>query len=326
MIYSAKLINGLEKLYLSKRRTSAHVWNYASEAGHPCLRFLTLARLKPELKTLASLERQRIYEEGNLQEKAVVGDIREAGFDLDETHSSFRWPEFELSGAIDGFVKIDGAKVPIEIKSASPWSFETYKRLTPEEMMQSDQLFIRKYITQIGLYLLMTNSPVGILFFKDKVSGAPHAVDVELEPMLGFLDGVLKNLEAVNGFVKKGEIPPACYNGDICPKCDFFQTGCLIEQDFGQGLEVISDAEIESKIREAKALEPSSKRYDELMSEIKDWAKAKGRDSLVGDYLVKVKTYETTRYDIPAEIKKSYAVKTEAVRVTLERLGGDDES
>lgn len=190
--------------------------------------------------------------------------------------------------------------------------------------MQSDKFFIRKYITQIGLYLLMTNSPVGILFFKDKVSGAPHAVDVELEPMLGFLDGVLKNLEAVNGFVKKGEIPPACYNGDICPKCDFFQTGCLIEQDFGQGLEVISDAEIESKIREAKALEPSSKRYDELMSEIKDWAKAKGRDSLVGDYLVKVKTYEMTKYDIPAEIKKSYAVKTEAVRVTLERLGGDE--
>jgi len=324
MIYSAKLINGLEKLYLSKRRTSAHVWNYASEAGHPCLRFLTLARLKPELKTLASLERQRIYEEGNLQEKAVVGDIREAGFDLDETHSSFRWPEFELSGAIDGFVKIDGAKIPIEIKSSAPWTFDSFKRLSPLEMMQSDKFFIRKYITQIGLYLLMTNSPVGILFFKDKVSGAPHAVDVELEPMLGFLDGVLKNLEAVNGFVKKGEIPPACYNGDICPKCDFFQTGCLIEQDFGQGLEVISDAEIESKIREAKALEPSSKRYDELMSEIKDWAKAKGRDSLVGDYLVKVKTYETTRYDVPAEVKKSYAVKTEAVRVTLERLGGDE--
>jgi len=60
------------------------------------------------------------------------------------------------------------------------------------------------------------------------------------------------------------------------------------------------------------------------MTGIKEWAKAMGRDSLVGDYLVKVKTYETTRYDVPAEIKKSYAVKTEAIRVTLERLGGDE--
>ncbi len=250
MSYSGVLINALEKLYLSKRRTSAHVWNYASEAGHPCLRFLTLARLRPDLRPLVSLELQRIYEEGNRQEKAVVSDIREAGFDLDETHVSFRWPEFELSGAIDGFVKIDGAKIPIEIKSAAPYSFDDFKRLTPGEMMTSEQFFIRKYITQIGLYLLMTNSPVGILFFKNKVSGAPHAVDVELEP--------------------------------------------------------------------------GAKRYDELMTGIKEWAKAMGRDSLVGDYLVKVKTYETTRYDVPAEIKKSYAVKTEAVRVTLERLGGDE--
>jgi len=324
MSYSGVLINALEKLYLSKRRTSAHVWNYASEAGHPCLRFLALARLRPDLRPLASLELQRIYEEGNRQEKAVVSDIREAGFDLDETHVSFRWPEFELSGAIDGFVKIDGAKIPIEIKSAAPYSFDDFKRLTPGEMTTSEQFFIRKYITQIGLYLLMTNSPVGILFFKNKVSGAPHAVDVELEPMLEFLDGILKNLEAVNGYVKRGELPEAHYNGDICPRCDFFQTGCLVEQDFGQGLEIVSDSEIEDKIKEAKSLEPGAKRYDELMTGIKEWAKAMGRDSLVGDYLVKVKTYETTRYDVPAEIKKSYAVKTEAVRVTLERLGGDE--
>ncbi len=298
-----------------------HPNNRASEAGHPCVRFLVLSRLKPELKQLHDVRLQRIFDEGNLHEKAVLRELEEAGFDIIEQQRSFEWKKFQLTGHIDGKIRIDGKLIPIDIKSCSPNIFPAIKKLTSKEMLTSKYTWIRKYPAQILLYMLMDGSDEGILLFKNKGSGEKYQMNFNLNDHLEYTESILKKLEIVNSYVEKEEIPDI-EKSDECRNCDFCKTSCFPGQDYGPGFDIYSDEELEAKLLRREELKESAKEFKQLDDEIKK--QMKGKNAVIGDFLIESKEYERKSYKVPDEIKKQYLEIKTYYKVNIERLGGNN--
>jgi hypothetical protein len=316
------MINIVEKLdqETEKRiKQFPHPNNRASEAGHPCTRFLVLSRLHSELKELHDVGLQRIFDEGRLHEKAVLRELEEAGFQVVEQQRSFEWKKFQLSGHIDGKIEIDGKLIPLDIKSCSPNIFPAIEKYTFEEMLNSNYTWIRKYPAQILLYMIMDGAEEGILLFKDKGSGRKCQKNFNLKNHLEYTESILKKLEIVNSYVDKGELPEI-EKSDECRKCDFCKTVCFPGQDYGPGFDFISDEELEAKLLRREELKNPASEYKKLDREIKD--QLKGKNAVIGDFLIESKEYERKSYNVPNEIKNQYLKINSYFRVNIEKLKG----
>jgi hypothetical protein len=297
--------------------------NRASEAGHPCVRYLTAKRLKTEMYELPSLELQRIFEEGSLHEKAVLRELEDSGFEVVEQQRAYQWRKFQLTGHIDAKVRIEGiepeedAVIPVDIKSSSPNVFPAIKESEPIDMLQSKYFWIRKYPAQILLYMLMDGIEAGSIIFKNKTTGEKCQKDFFLDDHLDYIDTVLQKLEMVNLYVENEELPQV-EQIDECRRCGFCKTLCFPGQDYGPGFNFIADEEVEQMLERRAELEEAKKEYAELDSEIKK--KFRGRNAVVGDWKIESSMHETTRYNLPADLKKQYAVKSEVCRLKIERL------
>ncbi len=296
-----------------------HPNNRASEVGHPCERFLVAARTHAHLQALPSLALQRIFEEGRIQERAMIRALEDAGVEILEQQRPFEWKQFQLSGAVDGIYKDDeGNKPPIDAKSCSPNVFMAVKKITTTEgFTKSKHTWIRKYPGQIMSYALMSDEPYGTLLFKNKSSGELHQVDLAID--FEYMEGILQKLERVNAHVAAGTIPDVVLIDD-CKRCSFAGAFCFPGQDFGPGfdLSLLTDAEWIAKLEEWAETKDQSDYHDELDKEIKDHFK--GKSAIIGDFKIESSGYESTSYKVPDEIKKQFAVVKQIFRTTIERL------
>jgi hypothetical protein len=94
--------------------------NSASEIGGNCLRFLVYRRTSWEVQKEPSLKLKRIFEEGNVQERAVQELLMNAGYAVIGVQTSMVIDEpGNLTGHVDGMINVDGVLVPFDIKSMS---------------------------------------------------------------------------------------------------------------------------------------------------------------------------------------------------------------
>lgn len=307
-------------------RIFPHPRNRASEAGHPCVRFLVLSRTSNNLKQLHDLALQRIFDEGNLHEDALMRDMAAAGLRVVEQQRAYEWPELELTGRIDGKLAVNGSFVPLELKSSSPNVFPEIKGMEPMDMLKSKHPWIRKYPAQILLYMLMEGSEYGIMVFKNKTTGEKCQKLFRLEgDTLAYAEALLKKLETVNAHVALKTVPePALI--DDCRGCPFAKTACFPGEDYGPGVDILQDPELVTKLERRALLEPLAHEFDALDKAIKDgdgngMKGLRGRNVVVGPFVVESKPYETTAYDIPKDIKAQYASKRQSFRVSIERIG-----
>jgi len=310
----------LDQETIKRIKTYPHPLNRASEAGHPCARYLVLLRLAPEKRLLPSLELQRIFDEGNLHERAVLREIEEAGFRLKEQQRHYEWKRFELTGRIDGKVANNGSAIfyPLEIKSCSPNVFMAIRDLSPAEMIKSKYSWVRRYPAQILLYCMMEGVEEGIIVFKNKVTGEKIQKNFCVNDHLDYLEEILKKLELVNDYVARGELPPI-ERREECDGCEFTSTACFPGRDYGPGYEFLSDAELEAKLLRWEETKEAAREHEELDKELKDIFK--GKSAIIGDFKITSKEFERVNYNIPIEIKKQYAEKTAYWRTTIEKLG-----
>jgi hypothetical protein len=313
------LVKRLDQETAKRIKQYPHPNNRASEAGHPCVRFLVLSRLKSELKALHDVNLQRIFDEGNLHERAVMRELEDAGFKVVEQQRSFEWKKFQLTGHIDGKIEIDGKLIPIDIKSCSPNIFPAIEKSDPEEMLNSKYVWIRKYPAQILLYMIMDGAEKGILLFKDKSSGKKCQKNFNLNDHLEYTESILKKLEIVNSYVEKEEIPDI-EQSDECRRCDFAKTYCFPGQDYGPGFDFLSNEEKEAKLIRWYETEEPYKEHKQLDKELKE--DFKGKDTVIGDFMITSKEYERKSYKVPAEIKEQYLEITKYFRTKIEKLGG----
>jgi len=297
-----------------------HATNRASEAGHPCVRFLVLSRTSNELKALHDIGLQRIFDEGNLHEKALMREMQDADLDLIEQQRTYEWPKFRLTGRIDGKLAVNGSYVPLEIKSSSPNVFAAIRDLAPIDMLKSKFSWIRKYPAQILLYMLMEGAECGVMIFKNKTTGEKCQKIFRLEgELLEYAESILKKLEAVNAHIDEGTCPEAALIDD-CKGCPFSKTACFPGADYGPGIDIMQDPELEAKLDQRAQLESAAKEFEALDKEIKDGFKGKP-GAVVGAWIISSSEHERKGVDLPAEIKKQFEKITKYWIVKIERLG-----
>jgi len=295
-----------------------HATNRASEAGHPCVRFLVLSRTSNELKALHDIGLQRIFDEGNLHERALTREMADADVEIVEQQRAFEWSKFQLTGRVDGLLSVNGDRLPLEIKSSSPNVFAAIRDLAPIDMLKSKFSWIRKYPAQLLLYQLMQGSEFGVMVFKNKTTGEKCQKIFRLEgELLDYAEDILQKLEEVNKYIATGMTPDAILIDD-CKGCAFCKTACFPGADYGPGIDIKNDPELEAKLERRGELETAAKEFETLDKEVKEIVK--GHSAVVGNWLIESKECERKNYEVPMEIKKPYETVTSYYRTKIERI------
>lgn len=285
--------------------------NRASELGIPCVRYHVLNRTRWQEKALHDVGLQQVFDMGSVIEDAVLRELDEAGIKVIEQQRSFQWKEYGITGHIDGMVLHDGAAIPLEIKSCSPFVFKAINGI--DDLKRGKYAYLRKYPTQLNLYLLMDNKERGLFLFKDKVSGAIKEIPMDIDYDLG--EETLKRAEAVNAHVAAGTLPDPINDDLWCDGCAFAHI-CLPEH-IGKEVE-IDTGELATMLDRLDELKPSVKEYEELDEQVKK--AVEGREKvLAGNWLVLGKWMERKSYDIPAELKAQYEKVTQYWRRTVRK-------
>jgi hypothetical protein len=301
----------IEKLIEAKQKkihqAPCHT-NRASSLGDPCERYLVFERTRWHEKALHDVNLQFIFDEGNLQEHAVLRDLEDAGFQVIEQQRDYEYTVKggKITGHLDGKVVLDGEPIPIEVKSCSPYVFNALT--TIEDLKGSKYRHLQRYPAQLTLYLLLANAGRGLLLFKNKVNGQIKELEVTLD--LAYAEELLQKAERINAHVAAGTLPaPIPYTEAICGQCAYAHLPCPPEVT-RTAMEFVDFPELEAKLNRRAELEAAKKEYEILDKDVK--AQLKGKDKLViGDFLVQ--GAEKTR--------KGYAVKeTTYWQTSIERL------
>lgn len=324
------IVKRLDKETTSHIRLGTHALNRASEGGwvDECLRFLVLARLRPEDRFPVDISLQRIFDEGHKQEKLMRMELEEAGFTIIQTQRDLLWAKFQLSGHIDGLIEVTKTTVkkrkkvkvkieaPLEIKSCNSNIFKTISKITHvKQLLESSRIWLRGYPAQIMLYMLLMNKDLGIILFKDKSTGQKHQINVDLD--YEYTERILKGLEKVNDYVARKKLP-AAKRCDACERCGFARSACFVGKDFGAGYVFLNDTEAEKMLIRREKLYLSAKEYTDLDKKIK--VAYRGKNILLGDFKILSNKYDSTTYKIPDKVKDKYAEKSERIRVEIEKL------
>ena len=285
----------VEKILESKsRKIKAYPVNSnrASELGHPCVRYHVLNRTRWQEKSLHDVGLQFIFDMGNEIEEIALRELADAGIKVIEQQRSFSWPEYQITGHVDGKV-LDGGKVyPLEIKSCSPFVFKAIN--TSDDLKRGKYAYLRKYPTQLTLYLLMNNVERGVFLFKDKVSGQYKEIWLDLDYELG--EEALKRSEAINAHVAAGTVPPPIGEEMWCENCAFSHV-CLPEQ-IGKEVEV-DKGELATLLDRMEELKPLKSEYEEIDEQVKK--SVEGHEKiLAGDWFITGKWQERKAVQIAA--------------------------
>jgi hypothetical protein len=312
------LVTRLDEATAKRIKIYPHPNNRASEAGHPCERFLVAVRTHGDKKALHSVSLQRIFDEGHVHEAALLRELEDAGFEIKEQERPFEWKEFELSGRIDGQIKTSefqsgrldlSGLIPLELKSCSPNSFMAVKKMNGLDFIRAKQSWLRKYPAQIYCYLMMAAKQEGIMLFKNKTTGEKHQVNFALDDeALDYTESILQKLMRVNAHVKGGTLPDVVKIDD-CRGCPFCATLCFPGQDYGPGFSVMSDADLEAKLERREELAEAAAEYGALDDEIKD--SVRGKNLVVGHFIIESKEMERKAYEVKGG--KFWRVKIERI-------------
>jgi CRISPR/Cas system-associated exonuclease Cas4 (RecB family) len=264
--------------------------NRASSVGYfvpmlgGCLRRGVYERTSWQEKELHDAKTQLVFDEGNLQERAILRDLADAGIDIIEQQTPFEWKEHQITGHVDGKYVEDGIAFPIEVKSMSPFIFDTV--YTIEDFRKKP--WTRAYLAQITLYMLMQNVDKAIFILKNKSSGELRQITVDLDYELG--EACISACEAINGHIAGSTLPDRISDLVTCRECPFKMV-CLPGTDFGQELKIKDDPEFEKKIDRYLDLKPDELECGKIWDGIKAQAKAEVGSAgvlniMVGKYLL----------------------------------------
>lgn len=261
--------------------------NRASEIGHPCLKYLVLLRLRWNERTLHDVGLQYIFDDGHVHEKAIVNDIIEAGLGFEQQQRPYELKAQQITGHIDGKVSKGSEAYPCEIKSVNPWDWERIPGWIEDpngwrQMLEAKKVWLRKWPFQLMTYLYMDNTEQGIMLLKNKLISRPKQIVINLDYEM--MEALLQKAELINDYVSKEKLPPEPeYQDWICERCPFLHI-CLPDIDFGKGMELEDNPELEQMLEVWMELKPKAKECDETWKTIKK--KVEGKTALIGDFQI----------------------------------------
>ncbi len=272
--------------------------NRASELGHDCERYLVYKRTAWEKQTPHGVDSEFIFEAGRRIEDEAIAELQAAGFQILEQQRSFKYPDenLNITGHLD--LKIangDGKAYPCEIKGLNQWDFAKLNSI--EDFFASTKPWVRKYPAQLYLYLLMSNSDLGLFYLKDKQSHRPKEIWVPLD--YEYAEGLLQKAARINQYVADNALPEGIpFDDKVCGWCSFMHL-CVPDRDLGDGAQLIDDPDFEEKLVRRAELEAAKKEYDALDKQIKSQVKEKD-NLIVGDFVIAGQWVERKAYSVEA--------------------------
>ena len=293
---------------------------WASQLGHPCLRYNEYAITRWKDRQPHDAHLQLIFEEGRIHEDTLDEALKAAGFlfrqsqqPLDEVVArDGKRMKYNISGRLDREVShktlFPGIWVPAEFKTMADYIWQSIDTL--DDMKNHRSWYIRMYPSQLNFYDYAKSRELGLFILKNKTSGAYKFIWCPLDLELAERD--LHNAEDINLAVERIEADPAnaenylspriSYDEKICGRCPFNHI-CLPDQQFG-GVEIELDEAVETQLRKREDLKPAVAEFKELDDTLKDIFKKRkeGLYLVAGSFNVKVST-------IPSREQAAYTVK-----------------
>jgi CRISPR/Cas system-associated exonuclease Cas4 (RecB family) len=255
---------------------------YSVEILGGCLRRGVFERTRWQEKEMHDAKTQCIFDEGHNQEAVVLRDLAEAGIDIIEQQTPFEMKAQQLTGHVDGKYVEDGVAYPIEIKSMHPAIFDSVHCF--DDLRKKP--WLRSYMCQITLYMLMQGVDKGIFLLKNKSSGELKQITVDLDYELG--EACLKTAEKINEHIKANTEPDKISDIQVCKDCPF-KLICCPGVKFGTELRIVDDPLFESRVEKCLSLKDQANEYDKIYSVIRDESKAQAGETgnlniVVGKY------------------------------------------
>lgn len=272
---------------IKKKETKISSWpvksNYASEAGHPCERYLFYQRTAWDKKEPHDVALQFIFDGGNDIEEQAIREIKEAGYHVVEQQRPFVWKEFQLSGRIDARVQVNGRLVPMEIKG---YAHHDWSRLDSiNAFLGSKRLWHRNVPAQILLYQMMSEEQWGLIYVKSKSTYMPRTIWVNLYEHLEYIDSILQKLTRVNRAVEQDSCPARIeYDETVCLDCSYF-TLCQPGVALGKDAALLVDSELEEALERREELKPLASEYKEVDQYVKKRLKGCEK-AILGKFLI----------------------------------------
>lgn len=279
--------------------------NHASRLGHPCERYLVYRRRHWDQARAFSPQTLMVFERGRMMERYVREFMlrygRTVGIELLETERTYGnepfFRDLHISGRIDGIAALNGAKVPVEIKSVSPFAFGGMP-LDASELRASKRHWEQCYPAQLTLYELMTEKEQGLFIWAN-----PSTLQMKfsLLPLdYGYAESLLRKAERVNDHLANDTTPDPVEYGPACEMCEFSHI-CDVTRKLGEGLEVTTDPELDGRLRRYLDLKKQRAEVDKDIREIEAHLKCfDGRKVCTEDFVIDGKWIERKGYEVKA--------------------------
>lgn len=216
-------------------------------------------------KPAPSTDLQARFEVGNVMEREMTRELLDMGFDFvggqDSVTINGKGGILLATGRIDGFIKWEGERIPVEFKSMHPNIYEQVDSI--EDFTKKP--WLRKYIRQLQMYMFGHGKEAGLFGLTNCLGGRKWFV---LYLDLGECEFLLQRLEKVASHLKDVTLPDRItYKDDICGKCDFANT-CLADIVRNEA-EILTDDTLLADLERREELKSAHSEYGKIDKTVK---------------------------------------------------------
>lgn len=305
-----------------KRKNYHSDVNRASAIGHQCMRYLVYKRTVYEKETLASVGLMKIFEEGNIQERAVVDLLQQIGYEVIKQQQDFFDRDANIKGHIDGRLKpfhSDKSKL-CEIKSMSPFVFDSVHSIGDLKKKS----WTARYIDQLLFYMYADEEKSALFILKNKSTGEIKVLELFMDHInQQRVENLLLKAKTINKHIEEKTLPEKLNVGEICQRCGF-KEHCMPVMEY-EALVPVDDTHLEEMLVRRDQIEEPGKEYKKIDEGIKHLLKQRAGDKfLIGSFFIQRKDGERTGWlpieEIPEDIKRKYQKKSQTISYKIEKI------
>lgn len=250
--------------------------NRASELGHPCLRYLVYLRTHGHRRKRYGRRLQALFERGKENERNTKTILAQLGFNF-WGGDQVSWPDnaHEIGGKVDAIYPRGSEAVVPELKRVND---NTFNRInTFEDFAADPDAYFFKWYCQLIIYIFLAQQgqlvvDYGLMILTSASDGWIKALPTPMNWDLAEL--LVDKADSVNAHMRAGTVPDYCARRSVCKKCAFFGDICTPPQDFGEGIDVVSEPWAVERFERLSRLAQNGQEYVALDK----WARTYIRD------------------------------------------------
>lgn len=293
----------------------------ASEAGVLCARYQYHARVDWAKRPAPDERLAHVFHLGQELEEYVLSLVREVGVRVVKAQVAGADADLDLVGHVDGFAVLGGKEVPLEVKSVNEHHWAAIRSWA--DLASESRPYMMRWALQLPIYMYLHGHEEGLYLLLNKATGEVKELAVTIEEAWPLLERANEVLVGAREAIAAGTPPePKPWTAAYCGSCWVRQAGLCPGAQVAPPAEVDLDAVAEAAAVVAETRE-AHQRYEAaqkaLSAALSGLGLAPGQrvELPVGQAVVRVLAYETTRYDVPEEVRKQYAKKVTQRRVEV---------